>query len=136
MSYLHKVPFAEFGCLTTTEISRKMGDEDPTSHPVGANTFIHIFPTGRGAELHRHQPGTDSMGSRSSRWSIACSTSWRSCRRPVARGEDGGAQGHRGFLRDSDRESVAAAPPSAARARIKLPSGRGGGGGGKPASGV
>ena len=62
MSYLHKVPFAEFGVPDYyPEASRKMGDiKDPNLiYPVGDNTFIHIFPDHRrGAELlRRHRAG-------------------------------------------------------------------------------
>ncbi len=67
MSYLHKVPFAEFGVPDYyPEISRKMGDmKDPNLiYPVGANTFIHIFPdTAEARNFYiAIEPGTDSMG--------------------------------------------------------------------------
>lgn len=47
MSYLHKVPMAEFGPPEYyPEINRKLGDmKDPNLiYKVGTNTYIHIFP--------------------------------------------------------------------------------------------
>ena len=47
MSYLHKVPFSEFGVPEYyPEVSRKMADiaEPNLIYPVGENTFIHVFP--------------------------------------------------------------------------------------------
>jgi len=67
MSYLHKVPLAEFGVPEFyPEINRKMGDmKDPNLiYPVGANTYIHIFPDS--AEARNFyiaiEPGTDTIG--------------------------------------------------------------------------
>jgi len=67
MSYLHKVPLAEYGVPEFyTEISRKLGDiKDPNLiYPVGANSFIHIFPDN--AEARNFyvaiEPGTDTIG--------------------------------------------------------------------------
>src|SRR4029078_5551451 len=64
MAYLHKVPFAEYGVPTYyPEATRKMGDiKDPNLiYPVGANTFIHVFPDN--AEARNYyiaiEPGSD-----------------------------------------------------------------------------
>jgi flagellar protein FlaI len=67
MSYLHKVPLAEFGPPTYyPEINRKMGDiKDPNLiYPVGTNTFIHIFPDHSEARNYyiAIEPGTDQLG--------------------------------------------------------------------------
>ncbi|HEY8171960.1 MAG TPA: type II/IV secretion system ATPase subunit [Dehalococcoidia bacterium] len=67
MSYLHKVPMAEFGVPEYfPEVTRKMGDiKDPNLiYPVGGNTFIHIFPDA--AEARNYyiaiEPGSDNLG--------------------------------------------------------------------------
>ncbi len=67
MTYLHKVPMAEFGVPEYyPEINRKMGDiKDPNLiYPVGDNTFIHIFPDN--AEARNFyiaiEPGSDHLG--------------------------------------------------------------------------
>lgn len=67
MSYLHRVPLAEYGVPEFyPEINRKMGDiKDPNLiYPVGANSFIHIFPDN--AEARNFyiaiEPGTDKIG--------------------------------------------------------------------------
>ncbi len=47
MSYLHRVPIADFGVPQYyAQISRKMGDlKDPNLiYPVGNDSFVHIFP--------------------------------------------------------------------------------------------
>ncbi len=52
MTYLHKVPMAEFGVPEYyPEASRKMQDikEPNLIYPVGNGTFVHIFPDGGGA---------------------------------------------------------------------------------------
>jgi flagellar protein FlaI len=67
MSYLHKVPMAEFGVPDFyAEASRKLGDiKDPNLiYPVGNDTYIHIFPDpGDGRNFYLAiEPGSDSMG--------------------------------------------------------------------------
>ena len=52
MSYLHKVPLADFGVPEYhPEVSRKMGDiqEPNLIYPVGNDTYIHVFPDSGGA---------------------------------------------------------------------------------------
>jgi len=67
MAYLHKVPMGEFGVPDFyPEANRKMGDiKDPNLiYPVGANTFIHIFPDH--AEARNYyiaiEPSSDALG--------------------------------------------------------------------------
>lgn len=67
MSYLHKVPMAEFGVPEFyPEITRKMGDikEPNLIYPVAGNTYIHIFPDGQGARNYyvAIEPGSDYLG--------------------------------------------------------------------------
>lgn len=67
MSYLHKVPMAEFGVPEFyPEITRKMGDikEPNLIYPVGGNTYIHIFPDNAGARNYyvAIEPGSDHLG--------------------------------------------------------------------------
>ncbi len=67
MSYLHKVPMAEFGVPDFfPEVNRKMGDiKDPNLiYPVGDNTFIHIFPdTAEARNFYiAIEPGSDDIG--------------------------------------------------------------------------
>lgn len=66
MTYLHKVPFAEFGVPEYyPEVNRKMGDlKDPNLiYPVTDNIFIHIFPDH--AEARNYyiaiEPGSDHL---------------------------------------------------------------------------
>jgi len=67
MSYLHKVPLADFGVPEYhEEISRKMADiqEPNLIYPVGQDTYIHIFPDQGGARNYyiAIEPGSDTMG--------------------------------------------------------------------------
>ncbi len=67
MTYLHKVPMAEFGVPEFfPEASRKMGDiKDPNLiYPVGNDTYIHIYPDpGDGRNYYLAiEPGSDNMG--------------------------------------------------------------------------
>jgi flagellar protein FlaI len=67
MTYLHKVPMAEFGVPEFfPEASRKLGDiKDPNLiYPVGNDTYIHIYPDpGDGRNYYLAiEPGSDNMG--------------------------------------------------------------------------
>lgn len=66
MSYLHKVPLAEYGVPEYfPEVSRKMSDIKDANliYPVGNNTFVHIFPDGAGARNYyiAIEPGSDDL---------------------------------------------------------------------------
>lgn len=67
MSYLHKVPMAEFGVPQYfPEITRKMGDikEPNLIYKVSAGTFIHIIPDANEARNYyiAIEPGSDNLG--------------------------------------------------------------------------
>ena len=67
MSYLHKVPMADYGVPEYhAEVNRKMGDiqEPNLIYPVGNDTYIHVFPDSGGARNYyiAIEPGTDSIG--------------------------------------------------------------------------
>ena len=67
MSYLHKVPLADFGVPEFhPEVSRKMADilEPNIIYPVGTDTYIHIFPDQGGARNYyiAIEPGSDTLG--------------------------------------------------------------------------
>jgi len=66
MTYLHRVPMAEFGVPEYyPEINRKMGDlkEPNLIYPVGQNTFIHIYPETAGDRnwYVAIEPGSDKI---------------------------------------------------------------------------
>jgi len=66
MSYLHRVPMAEYGVPEYyPEISRKMSDikEPNLIYPVGTDTFIHIYPDSGGDRnwYIAIEPGTDKI---------------------------------------------------------------------------
>ncbi len=67
MTYLHKVPLAEFGVPDFyPEVTRKMGDLKDANliYAVGVDTYIHIFPDTQGARNYyvAIEPGSDYLG--------------------------------------------------------------------------